>query len=31
MLIPDTPKSHNDLVDIVIEAAQVYQEVKLPD
>ena len=31
MLIPDTPKSHNDLVDIVIEAAQTYQEVKMPD
>lgn len=31
MLIPDTPKQHNDLVDIVVEAAQYIQQVELPD
>lgn len=31
MLIPDTPKQHNDLVDIVVEAAQYMQEITLPD
>lgn len=31
MLIPDAPKQHNDLVDIVIEAAQTLQEVKQQD
>jgi len=31
LLIPDTPKQHNDLVDIVVEAAQYIQQVELPD
>jgi len=31
LLIPETPKQHNDLVDIVVEAAQVLKEVTLPD
>lgn len=29
--ITDTPKQHNDLVDVVIESAQVYREIKMPD
>ena len=31
MLIPDTPKQHNDLVDIIVEAAQYMREVILAD
>lgn len=31
MLIPDAPKQHNDLVDVVIEAAQTLRDVRLPD
>jgi hypothetical protein len=30
-LVPDTPKQHNDLVDIVVEAAQYQREIILPD
>lgn len=31
LLIPDTPKQHNDLVDIIVEAAQYMREVILAD
>lgn len=31
MLVPDTPKQHNDLVDIIVEAAQYMRQVEQPD